>query len=194
MRNLQEKLESTTRLVFTLSQQLNELKEQVKNRLNDYLSWSWERGAGKNTVICANRKIILCIPKKKTDPKRTWIPSIPCVLISVEPQKNALLDFARWDCIPTIEQQSSVEINYWISNVSRSSKIWLVSVSTMCPCSKILSSLFRWQNNASKNNGLVCWAPTPSPRCPTVLRVTTSRFDSTANGVSSQELTEQDRK
>lgn len=29
MRNLQEKLESTTRLVFTLSQQLNELKEQV---------------------------------------------------------------------------------------------------------------------------------------------------------------------
>lgn len=29
MRNLQEKLESTTRLVFTLSQQLNELKEQM---------------------------------------------------------------------------------------------------------------------------------------------------------------------
>ena len=29
MRNLQEKLESTTRLVFTLSQQLTELKEQV---------------------------------------------------------------------------------------------------------------------------------------------------------------------
>ena len=65
MRNLQEKLESTTRLVFTLSQQLNELKEQVKNRLNDYLSGSWERGAGKNTVICANRKTILCIPKIK---------------------------------------------------------------------------------------------------------------------------------
>ena len=38
MRNLQEKLESTTRLVFTLSQQLNELKEQVKNRLNGYHS------------------------------------------------------------------------------------------------------------------------------------------------------------
>ena len=30
MRNLQEKLESTTRLVFTLSQQLLELKEQVR--------------------------------------------------------------------------------------------------------------------------------------------------------------------
>ena len=29
MRSLQEKLESTTRLVFTLSQQLSELKEQV---------------------------------------------------------------------------------------------------------------------------------------------------------------------
>ena len=63
MRNLQEKLESTTRLVFTLSQQLNELKEQVKNRLNDYLSGSWERGEGTNTVVCANRKTVLCIPK-----------------------------------------------------------------------------------------------------------------------------------
>lgn len=30
MRSLQEKLESTTRLVFTLSQQLSELKEQVR--------------------------------------------------------------------------------------------------------------------------------------------------------------------
>ena len=30
MRSLQEKLESTTRLVFTLSQQLLELKEQVR--------------------------------------------------------------------------------------------------------------------------------------------------------------------
>ena len=65
MRNLQEKLESTTRLVFTLSQQLNELKEQVKSRLNDYLSGSWERGEWKNTVVCANRKTILCIPKIK---------------------------------------------------------------------------------------------------------------------------------
>ena len=34
MRNLQEKLESTTRLVFTLSQQLNELKEQVRRHLS----------------------------------------------------------------------------------------------------------------------------------------------------------------
>ena len=33
MRNLQEKLESTTRLVYTLSQQLNELKEQVRRHL-----------------------------------------------------------------------------------------------------------------------------------------------------------------
>lgn len=65
MRNLQEKLESTTRLVFTLSQQLNELKEQVKNRLYDYLSGSSERTAGKNTVVCAYRKTILCIPKIK---------------------------------------------------------------------------------------------------------------------------------
>lgn len=30
MKNLQEKLESTTRLVFTLSTQLAELKEQVR--------------------------------------------------------------------------------------------------------------------------------------------------------------------
>ena len=33
MRSLQEKLESTTRLVFTLSQQLAELKEQVRLKL-----------------------------------------------------------------------------------------------------------------------------------------------------------------
>ena len=34
MRNLQEKLESTTRLVYTLSQQLNELKEQVRRHFS----------------------------------------------------------------------------------------------------------------------------------------------------------------
>ena len=38
MRNLQEKLESTTRLVYTLSQQLNELKEQVRCHLKYYES------------------------------------------------------------------------------------------------------------------------------------------------------------
>ena len=44
MRNLQEKLESTTRLVYTLSQQLNELKEQVIRRLcswqDCYAQWA----------------------------------------------------------------------------------------------------------------------------------------------------------
>ena len=45
MRSLQEKLESTTRLVFTLSQQLSELKEQVRlgnqTRLPGVLLASW---------------------------------------------------------------------------------------------------------------------------------------------------------
>ena len=44
MRNLQEKLESTTRLVYTLSQQLNELKEQVIHHLcswqDCYAQWA----------------------------------------------------------------------------------------------------------------------------------------------------------
>lgn len=44
MRNLQEKLESTTRLVYTLSQQLNELKEQVIRHLcswqDCYAQWA----------------------------------------------------------------------------------------------------------------------------------------------------------
>lgn len=47
MRSLQEKLESTTRLVFTLSQQLSELKEQVR---------------------LANQTSLLCVLRRATCP------------------------------------------------------------------------------------------------------------------------------
>ena len=46
LRNLQEKLESTTTLVYTLSQQLVELKEQVLSR-----TLSWGMGMGNYSHI-----------------------------------------------------------------------------------------------------------------------------------------------
>ena len=56
MRNLQEKLESTTRLVYTLSQQLNELKEQVRRHL-----WSWQDCYARGLFRPFKNKVVGCI-------------------------------------------------------------------------------------------------------------------------------------
>lgn len=53
IRNLQEKLESTMRLVIYLSSQLSELKDQVRKSLGRYPGLPVERGVNVGTSMAA---------------------------------------------------------------------------------------------------------------------------------------------